>query len=417
MAKCGCGSTACQCAVKAGANVTVTGNGSSGSPYIVSASTATVTEADTPTVDMHVTGGPNYTVSADVIPDNARAITNGPNGVGVCLSTDAGNELSFGSDGCLFAPADTALTSGNGIDAAALAGGVIQACLSTDVGNGMSFGTDGCLYAAAGAGTPVTVLDTNSVDLTLLGQQISADVIRDPEVGNILTIGAAGLDVNLNTGCGLTGDGTLASPLIVDTNAAVWPFACAESNGGKVYCDPVSGGLVVDPEKFSTNDVTFRIIVPGTQNVNTLQAGPYPKPVATFGPTFSLVVTNPSPCRSMEIRVEAGFNHFNMRMNNAGRGNVLVGLQVSMAGGVAFGPAAVYHQQWMRDYNNAEADNTFDSSGSIDINLAGPAFVLAPGAATTITAQGNISITNYDPGMAITLFDLQAFIRATGFNI
>lgn len=115
MAKCGCSGTSCNCVVKAGNGTTVSGNGSQGSPYIVSSTPVTVTDTnsvdltlagqnisadvnisttagnaltedatglyvpggtpvtvaplDTNTVNMTVTGGPAYVVSADVIID------------------------------------------------------------------------------------------------------------------------------------------------------------------------------------------------------------------------------------------------------------------------------------------------------------------------------------------------------------
>lgn len=490
--RCGCSGASCSCYVQAGANITVSGAGSLASPYIITADTATLAELDTTSVDMHVTAGPNYIVSADVIvsPTAGNSLVSTASGLFVptpviptfsngngiapivggviqaCLSTDAGNEITFGADGCLYAPTPTAVvfTNGNGI--APIVGGVIAACLSTDAGNALTFGADGCLFTPSSAGTPttisaldtatfdsvvtggpayvisgnvklsttagniltadgtgllltcadiltcapgVTVTDTNSVNLTLAAQNVSADVILDPVATNILTIGAAGLLVDLTTGCGLSGNGTAASPLIVPSVA--WPFACAETNGVDVYCDPGTGMLVTDPEKFQVDQMVAGPFV-SVADINTVSA-PGGGDVAV-GPITNLVVTNPSPCRPMDIRVTLGHLHMNMRSNNAGRINVLVGTRIGAVGGIAFPVVNLNaHEQWMRDQNAAEADSTWDVP---QITFMPNAFVLAAGAAATFSIQTFINVTNNDAGIVTSLNNLQTFIRVQGFN-
>lgn len=139
MAAC-CGVPRCSCRVIAGPGVTVDGNGSAATPYVISAgSTPTSIQArDTPTVDTTVSGtgvgGDPYIVSADVILDPA------PPGGGA-------NLLEAGPDGLYVECADvrTCFTGGDGIvyDPAT---GEISAQLSTDAGNTVSFGTDGGLF-------------------------------------------------------------------------------------------------------------------------------------------------------------------------------------------------------------------------------------------------------------------------------
>lgn len=95
MARCQCGSTGdCNCVVIAGNNTTVTGTGSAVNPYVVNA-----------IIDC----------------DEVRA----------CLSEGPGVDFNAGT-------------------------GVIQACLSTDVGNNITFGTDNCLFVPTGAATVST---------------------------------------------------------------------------------------------------------------------------------------------------------------------------------------------------------------------------------------------------------------------
>lgn len=65
-----------------------------------------------------------------------------------------------------------------------------------------------------------TVSDTDSIDLTLTGVNIEADIILDPAVSNLLSVSAAGVLADLNIGAGLTGNGA-STPLavsVVDTN-------------------------------------------------------------------------------------------------------------------------------------------------------------------------------------------------------
>jgi hypothetical protein len=241
MARCGCAGSTCNCVVTAGVGTTVTGAGTPSNPYVISADSFALDVADTATVDMSIvgdgtpgnpfiisgsvicaglvaqcgivsvdvadtdsvnltaSGGDPNVITADVIPDNARAVTIGPAGVGVCLSTDAGNTLTFGTDGCLFGAGGGAVTCDQ-----------VVAC--------------------------ITVTDTPTVNLTQTVGDIQADVIIDPAATNLLSATANGLLVDLTTGCGLTGDGTPASPLVPQTDGA-WPFLCDETNGTALFCD------------------------------------------------------------------------------------------------------------------------------------------------------------------------------------
>lgn len=98
MARCGCGGQ-CQCAHISGDGVTVTGSGTPNNPWV---SNATI--ADCADVRQCLTGGDalNY--------DQATGDFD------VCLSSDAGNNLTLGTDGCLYAPVGSnAVTAGCGL--------------------------------------------------------------------------------------------------------------------------------------------------------------------------------------------------------------------------------------------------------------------------------------------------------------
>lgn len=425
MARCGCSSGSnCNCAVKAGANITVTGVGSAGNPYVISGITATVTGLDTTTVDTTVVGGPNYVVSSTVIisPDAGNGIVVHPNGLyapAVCISTDPGNEIVLGTDGCLYAPV---ITNGPGI--APIVGGVVAVCISTDVGNSLVMGSDNCLFVAPGAiscaavAACFTTLDTNSVNLSPSGTlPLTADVIRDPEAGNILTIGPAGLDVNLATACGLSGNGTPGSPMQVNTGTSVWPFACTPPSafGSKVYCDPLSGQLIVDPKQDRLVIDAVLTSVAGTVETNAIGV-PIGGPPSVFGPTLSGTFTNPNPCRSMVVTVVGGVKHFNLRADTGGRLQFQYGLQLTLTG-----PAAgVYnpnggHVQFMADGNRAGTDPNWDFIWDTVATTQYAQFILPAGASFNYTLQGNAQLTNYNGDSQVNT--LMAFAHFDGMTI
>ncbi|MET9462421.1 hypothetical protein ABZY05_46740 [Streptomyces canus] len=200
---------------------------------IYTPATPTAVEAvDTPTVDVTVTGtgaaGDPYQVAASVILDPA------PPGGG-------SNLLQESPDGLFVECADvrTCFTAGDGI-AYDQATGEIAAKISTDAGNQTTFGTDGGIYTPAAAGTALQAADTPTLNATVTGTGtpgdpyvVSGDVIVAPEdngveispsgllvapssdAGNRL---AFGTDDRLyvpptEVGCGLQGDGSAGSPI------------------------------------------------------------------------------------------------------------------------------------------------------------------------------------------------------------
>ena len=265
MPNCGCaGGGRCSCVITAGPGVTVDGDGGSAFPYVISAAppavtcdqvrpclsagdgvdydpatgeiaarvsgdagnttmigadggiytptpvATTVAEADTPSVDVTVSGdtATGYTVSAEVNLDPA------PPGGGT-------NLLQEGAGGLYVECADVrgCLSPGDGIDFDP-ATGEISARPSTDPGNTLVLGGDGGLMVPAGAGTALDVTDTPTVDMTLSGTgaagdpyTVSAEVTLDPAPpgggGNLLHEGTDGLYVECADvrGCLSAGDG------------------------------------------------------------------------------------------------------------------------------------------------------------------------------------------------------------------
>ncbi|MEU0181394.1 hypothetical protein ABZ312_09415 [Streptomyces sp. NPDC006207] len=120
-----------------------------------------------------------------------------------------------------------------------------------------------------------------------------------PAAGNNLQVGPQGLYVptgaaTITTGCGLTGNGSGASPARV--NALTWPYACAaETAGGVVSCD-ANGNLRSEPRaqlsfvSFTESRDYANLTVPAATDV--------------VADTFSTSFTNPDTCRPAMLLVE-----------------------------------------------------------------------------------------------------------------
>ncbi|MFJ6014462.1 hypothetical protein [Streptomyces sp. NPDC092952] len=147
-----CDERSCDCIVTAGPGVTVDGDGSTGAPYVIGAAgggggPTALTVTDSPTVDLTLTGAGTavdpYNVTAEVIVDPAppgggtELLHAGPNGLSLECA-DVRGCFSAG-DGAGYDP-DT---------------GVITARPSTDAGNGLSYGTDGGLLVPSAAALTV----------------------------------------------------------------------------------------------------------------------------------------------------------------------------------------------------------------------------------------------------------------------
>lgn len=308
-----CGAPRCTCRVIAGPGVTVDGNGSASTPYVISTGSATTAleATDTPTVDLTLTGdgsaGAPYTVSAAVILDPA------PPGGGT-------NLVQAGPDG-LFLECEQ-----------------VRGCVSA--GDGVDYDPDTGVISATGEPTALGVTDSTTVDLTLTGAGTAADpfevtgaVILDPtppgggdqliqsgpdglfleceqvrgcfsagdgagydeatgvitarpstDAGNALSYGTdGGLLVPaaeaLEVGCGLQGEGTVASPLaafpIAGEQAWADDWDCDAATHSTLKCDPDTGALWAPPEHTSAA-LTFQ------------QSHPFGTPTFT-GPTAFLI--------------------------------------------------------------------------------------------------------------------------------
>ncbi|KAA9379598.1 hypothetical protein F5972_08045 [Microbispora cellulosiformans] len=247
-------------------DLSLAGDGSAGAPYQVSA--AVRLDATPPgggTNLLHSNADGLYVECADV-----RGCLSEGDGIdydpatGVIsarFSTDAGNAVSFGSDGGLMVTPGAVscddvrpcLSEGPGIDYDP-ATGTIAAKPSTAAGNTLTIGSDGGLLVPPGAATALQVNDTPSVDLSLAGDgsagapyQVSAAVRLDatPPGGgtNLLHSNADGLYVECADvrGCLSEGDG-------IDYDPATGTISARPStDAGNTVTIGSDGGLLVPP--------------------------------------------------------------------------------------------------------------------------------------------------------------------------
>ncbi|MDH6489684.1 hypothetical protein [Streptomyces sp. SAI-127] len=144
--------------------------------------------------------------------------------------------------------------------------------------------------------------------------QISADL--SGQAGNNIVIGAdGGLLVptaggQVLTGCGLSGNGSGASPVKANTQA--WPYACnVDTFGGVVACDS-QGRLRSEPRgkvsftSYSESRDYNDIAVPAAQN--------------TVLDNFAVTITNPDTCRPAVVYTEREVDVYLVLPAGAGAG-------------------------------------------------------------------------------------------------
>lgn len=253
MARCGCGEE-CACTVQGGTGTTVTGSGTPANPYVITSTGATC--------------------------DQVRPCLSG--GTGVTYNPATG-VISAGAPSCN--DVRPCLSAGPGITYNSATGVIAADPQATDCP-----AVRGCISGGAG----ITYNPATGV--------ISAGAPNCADVRTCLSAGA-GITYNSVTGvissnaaapvlgCGLTGSGTMASPLAAQVS--VWPYACdLDANAELVYCDS-SGALRGEPDRHiarvqtSENDDIPATLVP-TVAQQTIQ-------------TVSITITNPDPCRQADV--------------------------------------------------------------------------------------------------------------------
>lgn len=296
--------------VEAGDNVSVTGTGAAGDPYVVSAEGAdpTVVQAgDRVTVTGTGTAGDPYVVAADAPScDDVRP----------CLS--AGPGVEYDPDTGVISSPPTVVQAGTNVTVTGTGTGVDPYIVSAAGGGG---GVD--TFVTAGDRTTVTGAGTLEDPYVVSADPAACEDVRpcleagdgidyDPDTGtitarpsedagNALGFGTdGGLLVPaaepLETGCGLTGEGTTDAPLALNT--AAWPYDCPpEESGTVVVCD-ADGVLRGEPR----GRVSF-VSYTETRNYADLPVPSGLTPTDVDVP-FTTEVTNPDPCLPAIVLVE-----------------------------------------------------------------------------------------------------------------
>lgn len=277
---------------------------------------------------------------------------------------------------------------------------VVQGANVTVTGNGSS----GNPYVISADPATFIANDTSTVNLNLAPGSpdiLTATVILDPAVGNLITDTGNGLRVDcaaieaaacavagvglteVATSCGLTGNGTDAFPLAVNVET-VFPFGCGTANGADVYCDTASGQLKVDPPHFRIFELATQFVTNTQIPITILDpVNPATPGGSAVGVGVAFQITNPSPCRPMILHVMGGIQHA-LISQPPGTGNGR--FEVEIAAGVVLGAPAIAltaidngHQHWAHSDDVGGNRATFDTKGSY-----GHTYYRLPAGASTI---------------------------------
>lgn len=343
--RCGC-SSQCSCAVQGdGATTTVSGTGSAANPYVVSATGGQITATDTTTVDHTLTGngtpatpynlsstvkvsslpGQLLQVEADGLHVDCADVITCVSGTPSPISTLDTPTVNLTGDGTPATPLQADVIrdpeatnllqiTAAGVDVPCEAvqdcvgQGFVDGLIYDDVGNAFRVRVDPAagnnlsqsatgLYVPTGAAT-ITAADTPCINLDGDGSgatPLTATPIVDPVAGNLLTCSPTGLRALMSrAACGLTGDGSAASPLAA--NVGVWSYPCSiDTSGGVVACDS-NGQLRSEPRGMCS----FTSFTEARNYSDVVVPAGFDQP----GDSFATSVTNPDPCRPALVIVE-----------------------------------------------------------------------------------------------------------------
>lgn len=220
-------------------------------------------------------------------------------GVTVSGTGSAANPFVVSAEAPTCSAIRACISAGNGATFSQ-ATGVVAAKASTDPGNLITFGTDSGLYAATDCpSTRQCFSEGNGIDYDPATGIISGRPSAD--AGNTVTFGGdgglfvPGSNATVVTACGLDGTGSAVDPLRVATGT--WPYPCSiDTEGSVIACD--SAG-VLRGEPRGRTDFTQTITV--TNFADVVAAAGTPVTVLTD----NLPISNPDPCRTAFVMVEA----------------------------------------------------------------------------------------------------------------
>lgn len=211
------------------------------------------------------------------------------------------------------------------------------------------------------------------------------------------------------TSCGLTTDSD--GKLIVNVGGSAWPYACAQTEGEDLYCDPATGRLHASPEKFYLNEELVVVHQAGnTDQVNafaTVGAGP------TDVGTGTLVITNPSTCRPMTLVARFGLEHVQFVKIGQGSTEIVVGAHMLVSGSIAdnTGSQPAGHQSWRHDTDEADFNRIiFDSQRPSAVRR----YTLPAGGSATFELRGMLDLRQYNGNSTFQAW--RTYLEVMGFT-
>jgi hypothetical protein len=195
--------------------------------------------------------------------------------------------------------------------------------------------------------------------------------------------------------CGLAVD--VDGNLVVATSgtagdAAPITSTCTVASGTHIYCDPTSGKLYGEPEKFFRMRRFGKNLVPDDPiDVHTL--APTDNNNHIVGTPAVLAFTNPSDCRPMNFLVESGISHCRLDHSAGGDFEVEVQTTLGITGAVSLADTGTGHQIWRFKSDSVLEAAAFDSMGARSYL---DTMVIPPGGTITLYLKGFIRITAAD---------------------
>jgi hypothetical protein len=237
---------------------------------------------DTSTVNLQVNPSVQQTLQADVIIAPGQLITNTTQGIS--LTCEQVQDCAFGITNNFFAYNDGANS--------------VSFSPSADAGNLIGTGSDGRPFVAPSG---LTVLDTDCLNLTLSGSQLSGAPVVSPAAGNTLVCNVDGLFVNLpaisvvgvDTDCAQV---VVSEPTVNNFEVQAVPVI-SPAAGNQLVC--TASGLYAAPAPLSGGAI-------GEADTGTVvNSGAVAAPAIFSSATAVLLISNPSAVRSAILTIYA----------------------------------------------------------------------------------------------------------------
>lgn len=226
-------------------------------------------------------------------------------------------------------------------------------------------------------------------------------------------------------GCGLTTDsaGNLivaGSGVVGDNSAFPVTTDCGATAGTHIYCDSATGELFGEPEKFFSMRRVGKNLIPNNPQIDpgTLPGATSDSTPFNVGTPMVVAFTNPSPCRPMNMLIEAGVSHMLFQHGGTGEDgtgdyHIEAGTTMTITGSVAVPAQGMGHQIWQHKDQSftttTDYGAIFDSMGAR--SYANP-IVIPAGGSVSLSVQGFITIFSEQGGCFVQNFTIDLVYTA-----